>query len=68
MKPKRRAGADSDDDSQGGQDSYRKLTKYVNNQAFEQPDDEDEDAIIYKTKGTKGNVNNANRRYSDDSY
>lgn len=66
MKPNRPSGADSDDDSSN---NYRKLTKYVNNQAFEQPnDDEDEDAMIYKKKGTKGFINNANRRNSDDSY
>ena len=67
LKKRRPAGADSDDDSHGGQESYRKLTKFVNNQAFEQPDDDDEDAMIYKKKGTKGFVNNANRRNSDDS-
>ena len=66
MNPRRPANADSDDESQG-QDSYRKLTKFVNNQAYEQPDDLDDEGGSKYNKGSKVYSNTANRKNSHDS-
>ncbi len=66
LNPRRPANADSDDESHG-QDSYRKLTKFVNNQAYEQPDDQDDEGGSNYNKGSKVYSNTANRKNSDDS-
>ena len=66
LNPRRRANADSDDENHG-QDSLRKLTKFVNNQAYEQSEDLDDEGGSYYKKGAKVQTNNANRKNSDDS-
>ena len=67
LKQRRPAAADSDDEFGVGHDSSRKLTKFVNNQAFDQGDDDDEDISYRKKAGGQGYANNANRRDSYDS-